>query len=323
MIRMPFPVQFIFISIITVLSATTVAAPTINVQADKASYAIGDQVILSITLSDSPVIYGGGLDITFNPAVVSANYVQVNPLWDFTIKEGIIDNTAGMINDIFFTHFSGLSGNIAVATIVLDTIAAGSTGISVTESPAKQFTDTDGKNVVFTTNNLASGVLVNTTEEADQIDTDQTTGEESATEQTISDQSENQQTTTDSGVFIPAERSSGNREPSDTIENDWQRETNTFVSNRQQGDTAAGLPNNMDNQSTTGLTAGPENNYKEGSYNTYTQTLPVIEENPGATTSTSTSTDRKKAETSPGLLITFAILILAFIGYRMFVSRRK
>ncbi|MCK5091305.1 MAG: hypothetical protein KAR30_02145, partial [Gammaproteobacteria bacterium] len=195
------------------MSATTIAAPTINVQANKASYTVGEQITISITLSDAPMIYGGGLDLTFNPAVVNANSVQVNPLWDFTIKEGIIDNAAGIINDIFFTHFSGIEGDISVATIVLSTIASGSAGIAVTESPVKPFTDTGGENVVFTSNNLAGNVLVNNA----QAEEEQTTDEQTATDQAATDQLETQQTATDNGVYLPADRPSDNREQSDTI----------------------------------------------------------------------------------------------------------
>ncbi len=319
---MPFLVQFIFISIITALSATTVAAPTINVQTDKASYTVGEQITISITLSDAPMIYGGGLDLTFNPAVVNANSVQVDPLWDFTIKEGIIDNAAGIINDIFFTHFSGIEGDISVATIVLNTIASGSAGIAVTESPVKPFTDTGGENVVFTSNNLAGNVLVNNAQaEEDQADAEQTTDEQTTTDQAATDQPETQQTATDNGVYLPADRPSDNREQSDTIENTEQRDSDTFISNTQQAYAETdSYRNGLDssrNPSTASSEVGLENNYKGGSYHPATQASSTTDNNSVPVI------DKVKTDDSPVLLITIVFLILALIGYKVFVYRKK
>ena len=333
---MPVLVRYIFICILATLPATTIAAPTVNLQSDKVSYTVGDQVIIVITLSDAPVIYGGGLDLTFNPAVVNANSVQVDTIWDFTIKEGIIDNATGVINDIFFTHFSGLTGDIPVATIVLDTIASGSPAIVVTESPAKQFTDTNGENVVFTINNLAGNILVNNAQdeqaEEDQTDTEQTTNEQAATESTDpteTDQSEIQQTATDNGAYIPTDRSSDNTDQSDAVENIRQQDSDSFITNRQQGDTGAdsyshndynNRAGNLRNPSTSRPETGStysENADKESSYDPTTQTSLSTDNNPVS------STGNNKADNTPVLLITFVFLIFAFIGYTVFVFRKK
>lgn len=140
--------------LILLFSLEVYAAPTINIIPNQPSYQVGDTVLLSVSLSDAPEIHGGGLNISFNPAVIQAQSVVIDSVWKFANRTGVINNAAGNISDILFSNFNTVSGELGVALIQLTVVGDGDSALSVNESAKNPFSDADGQIVSFDINNM-------------------------------------------------------------------------------------------------------------------------------------------------------------------------
>jgi hypothetical protein len=83
---------------------------------------------------------GGGVSLQFNPLLVRVVSVTVDAnTWEFFTQNGTINNTAGRVDDILFASFAGRSGDFPIATVNFETLALGTTQLSLTESALNPF----------------------------------------------------------------------------------------------------------------------------------------------------------------------------------------
>ena len=171
--------RFVFSLLALVFSSGVQAAPTINVAPNQASYQPGDTVLLAVSLSESPKIHGGGLNVRFNPGVLQAQSVVVDAaVWRFASKPGVINNTAGGISEILFSSFTPVEGDLGVAIIQMAVVGLGDSGFSVTTSEKNPFVDANAQIATFSTNtSFAINILSTeqpTEETPEQVATTQT-----------------------------------------------------------------------------------------------------------------------------------------------------
>ena len=179
-----------FTSLVISIAALGVhAAPGINIVADQAEYQVGDTVSVAISLSDSPDIHGGGLNVQYNPSVLQVQSVTIDNAWAFSNRQGVINNASGNVTDILFANFNGIGGDVGVATIEMNVIGSGDSAFSISESSSNPFADTSGGSPVYTVNNsfaFNNGPV----EEAPAEEVTEQVTEQQATEQQVTDTSE-------------------------------------------------------------------------------------------------------------------------------------
>jgi len=129
---------------VSVARAATVAFDQANV-----SVGVGDSFSLVIQGSGFPTITGGGLDLSFDPAVLQIDSVTINTavfdlyLGDGT-EEGVLDNAAGTLSDTAFNSWSYASGDFDIMTIAFTAIGAGTSLLTLSESALYVFSDDNG-----------------------------------------------------------------------------------------------------------------------------------------------------------------------------------
>lgn len=99
----------------------------------------GDSFALMVSGSgfDDKVV-GGGFNLSFDASVLSLTSVSVDTLvWEFVSSNGLIDNTAGTLSDVYFNSFKAQlpTGDFTVATLQFSAKAGGSSAIVLSASP--------------------------------------------------------------------------------------------------------------------------------------------------------------------------------------------
>lgn len=195
--------------LLALLFSFGVNALTVNVIPNKASYQVGDIILLSVVLSESPPIHGGGLNINFNPTVLQAQSVAIDSVWGFANRSGVVNNAAGSINDILFSSYNAVEGDLPVGMIQLVVIGDGNSALTVTESSLNPFRGANGQAVSFSVHNLfafntqvAEQPVETTTEEqlATQTTPEKSTESVSQTDTSVTTQSTEQTTTIEANV---------------------------------------------------------------------------------------------------------------------------
>ncbi len=162
---------------------------------------VGDTATLTIDLVNFPTTHGGGVNVFFNQKVVNVSGVQINPVWSFVNRNGVVDNGQGQVKDIFFSHFNGLEGNIPVVTIQLVAIGEGTSNIVVTESDANPFADGNGVIPVTINNRIASVTVQGSQQDTESVETVADTGDQSTLDNSAeADVGGSTQDTVDTGV---------------------------------------------------------------------------------------------------------------------------
>ena len=100
-------------------------AATVYLDPIAQSASIGSSVAVSLAGEDfSQTIDGGGINLSFNPAVLQITNVTVNTTtWEFSTTPGTINNTTGDLTNLTFSSLFGRSGNFPIAQI--DFLATG------------------------------------------------------------------------------------------------------------------------------------------------------------------------------------------------------
>lgn len=120
--------------------------PTVTLLSEQVTVNLGEIFTLDITMSNFPTSEGGGVTVQFDPSMLNASHVAINSeVWNFVNKTGEIDNKAGLISDILFSNFAGISGDTKVATITFNTITAGNSQISLEGSSINPFSSNGSK----------------------------------------------------------------------------------------------------------------------------------------------------------------------------------
>ena len=114
--------------------------PTVALTSEQVNVTVGETFTLDITMSDFPTSEGGGVTIQFDPSILYVSNVTINSeVWNFVNRVGEIDNNAGVISDILFSSFSGISEDSSVATITFNAIGSGNSQISLETSSINPF----------------------------------------------------------------------------------------------------------------------------------------------------------------------------------------
>ena len=129
---------------------TTSAKPTVALTSEQVDAVVGESFTLDISMSDFPVSEGGGVSVQFDASLLNVSDVTINSAtWDFVNKIGNIDNNAGVVSDILFSSYDGISGNSNIVTITFEAINSGLTQIALTGSSINPFAS-DGDTVTAT-----------------------------------------------------------------------------------------------------------------------------------------------------------------------------
>ena len=120
--------------------------PTVALTSDQVSTTVGETFTLDITMSNFPTSEGGGVTVQFDPSIINVSNVTINSeVWNFVNKAGEIDNNAGVISDILFSSFNGISEDSSVATITFNAISSGNSQISLEASSINPFSSGGGE----------------------------------------------------------------------------------------------------------------------------------------------------------------------------------
>ncbi|MGE0388334.1 MAG: cohesin domain-containing protein [Gammaproteobacteria bacterium] len=113
------------------------ATVSISLSPDFTAVSVGQAFQITILGQyDGPAtLAGGAIDIDFDPAVLRADSVQVNPaVADFAASVGTIDNLSGHIEAIGFASFFGVSGQFHVATLGFTAIGSGASALEASDA---------------------------------------------------------------------------------------------------------------------------------------------------------------------------------------------
>lgn len=125
---------------------TTASKPTVALTSEQVNAIVGESFTLDITMSDFPTSEGGGVNVQFDASMLNVTDVTVNAAaWDFVNKIGNIDNNAGLVSDILFSSFDGVSGDNKIVTISFNAISSGSSQITLTGSAINPFSSAGNK----------------------------------------------------------------------------------------------------------------------------------------------------------------------------------
>ena len=132
--------------------------PTVALTTEQVNVVVGDVFTVDIAMSNFPVSEGGGVSVRFDATMLNASDVTINSVsWDFVNKVSSIDNATGVISDILFSSYNGVTGDSPIATITFNAVASGSSQIILESSSINPFSS-DGSMV--TTNFVSSNVQI-------------------------------------------------------------------------------------------------------------------------------------------------------------------
>jgi hypothetical protein len=123
------------------LGSAMAQAATVYLDPLAQSSTIGNTVSVALKGQDfTQTIEGGGVNLSFNPAVLQLNSVAVDTTtWEFFTTTGTINNTAGTLTDLTFSSFAGRSGSFSIAQLIFQTTGVGISPLTLTESTLNPF----------------------------------------------------------------------------------------------------------------------------------------------------------------------------------------
>ncbi len=100
----------------------------------------GDNFALSVVAQLLVPSEGGGISLRYDPARLEVVRVSVDTAtWDFVVKSGSINNTEGVVSDIVFSSYKGVSGNALLATIEFKSLNKGESTLTIEQSQLNPF----------------------------------------------------------------------------------------------------------------------------------------------------------------------------------------
>jgi len=123
--------------ICTLACCCAASAGTISLQLSATNVALGSPLTVDVNVAGLSDLYAFQFDISFNPAVLSANTVTEGALFSSVgvfFSPGFIDNVGGtitFIGDSFSGPGPGISTDGTLATIAFDTIGNGTSAIDL------------------------------------------------------------------------------------------------------------------------------------------------------------------------------------------------
>lgn len=116
------------------------AAANVSFSEEKVKTYVGGEFSLDIVMANFPTTEGGGVRLRFDPSVLEVTNVAVNSdEWRFVNRNGDIDNADGVVSDILFSSYQGVSGNATIATVQFKAIGRGKAKIKLEEAKSNPF----------------------------------------------------------------------------------------------------------------------------------------------------------------------------------------
>ncbi len=116
------------------------AAANVSFSEEKVKATVGSEFSLDIVMADFPTIEGGGVNLQFDSSVLEVTNVVINSdEWRFVNKTGDIDNSDGVVSDILFSSYQGVTGSASIATIQFKAIGKGHTKLKLKEAKSNPF----------------------------------------------------------------------------------------------------------------------------------------------------------------------------------------
>lgn len=132
--------RWLWTTLLLITALTVQAEPTVDFSSDNIQTRIGKTFTTDIVITDFPKTEGGGISLIFNPNVLQVQSITLNGAdWNFVNQQGVIDNVNGVISDILFSSFSGVTGDAVVATVNFKARAQGQSALTMTESQLNPF----------------------------------------------------------------------------------------------------------------------------------------------------------------------------------------
>lgn len=132
-------VLFVFSSL-AIADEVETAEPSVSFSAEKVKTTVGSEFSLDVVMADFPVTEGGGVSVQFDPSVLEVANVSINSdEWRFVNRTGDIDNADGIVSEILFSSYQGVTGNATIATIQFKAIGKGKAKIKLQEAESNPF----------------------------------------------------------------------------------------------------------------------------------------------------------------------------------------
>jgi len=130
----------------------------VSLSKDELNVIDGEYFTVDVVMNDFIVNEGGAVTLRFNPKILQVSNVNVDQdYWEFVNSNGHVNNDEGVISDIVFSSYQGVSGNAVIATIEFRAISKGVSNIMLEESLTNPFSSNGEKiSVSFVSTNVVS-----------------------------------------------------------------------------------------------------------------------------------------------------------------------
>lgn len=135
------------------LTALATQAQTVAVSPVHTDVNLGDTFSVDIQATGFPdKIFGGGYNLAFDPSILQLDAVNIPAAtWEFARSTGLLDPASGTVSDIFFNTFvAPIKGDFLTASLTFKAIGAGTSAITLSESPSFPFGNELGDPVAVT-----------------------------------------------------------------------------------------------------------------------------------------------------------------------------
>lgn len=123
------------------LAAFATQAQTVSVSPVHTDVTLGDTFSVSILATGFPdKIFGGGYNLAFDPSILQVDAIAIPSSWEFARSAGLLDAASGTVSDIYFNTFvAPIKGDFLTASLTFKAIGAGTSAITLSESPSFPF----------------------------------------------------------------------------------------------------------------------------------------------------------------------------------------
>ena len=121
------------------ITVDSILKPVVGAEVKTVDVYEGDTFTVDIKQDNFPISEGGGIDISFNADLLRVVDVEVSHLWDFSSKEGIVDNNAGVVSGVLFSSYKGVEGDAVLAKVAFQALSRGEAEITLSESSLNPF----------------------------------------------------------------------------------------------------------------------------------------------------------------------------------------
>ncbi|RZL03702.1 MAG: PEP-CTERM sorting domain-containing protein [Rubrivivax sp.] len=123
------------------LAAFAAQAQSVSVNAAVTNVKIGDSFTLDLSATGFPdKIFGGGYNIAFDASILQLDDIVIPANWEFAVSKGT--QVGGTVTDVYFNTFTTpIKGDFLTSTLKFTAIGAGTSAVTLSESPSFPFGD--------------------------------------------------------------------------------------------------------------------------------------------------------------------------------------